>query len=556
MLALDDEARARRGAGRRTRRAASAAHTRPSPSRAATAGAARRSRTAPASDRRRRGTIRRGRAPARGPARSAVPRDASDHRQKRRCRPCTDARRASRRTETADSTAAIRTRTPTSRRPSALPQRRGERRGQLLVGQRVTFGQRLDVYRAHAAFFEIAPGKRHRSSNVFGSADELRQRDVRFPPLRAARLAVRPALAEQRRARDRVARLAPVLLRALHGRAAGSRDAFAARRSGAARVRAALGRNSACRSFRKRRPSGVGPGLSGRARAGPCASPRRSRAATASGNPVRSAKSDAGTPSARRSAFSMNSNGKFVARDVRLFLQRRAARRLLEVLLRLLPAHLAHDAIGERQLRMRAGADAEVIAEAPVVDVVPAFGTRPSRAPMSRSAHSRPAPACRAPRPRCRPRLRRRATAADNGGRACSARASGDRTTGAAARTTAQSRRRGARRRASARAARTSGRDSRCRRSSAPTSAARRASSASCTRPSARRKRSSKLCTPSDSRFTPAAEEPGEFRALERAGIRFQRDLGIGRQAARARARRRAIARSTPPKKGSACRRR
>ena len=93
-----------------------------------------------------------------------------------------------------------------------------------------------------------------------------------------------------------------------------------------------------------------------------------------SGMPVRSANSAAGTPSVSRSAFSMNSNGRSSPRNRRRFLQRRAARRLLADTARgCLQRTCAHDAIGERQLRMRAGADAEIVAEAPVVDVVPAF---------------------------------------------------------------------------------------------------------------------------------------------------------------------------------------
>src|SRR5512140_3461409 len=53
-----------------------------------------------------------------------------------------------------------------------------------------------------------------------------------------------------------------------------------------------------------------------------------------------------------------------------LFLQGRAGRRLLHVFARLLVAHLAQDAIGKRKLGMRAGAYAEVVAEAPVIEVV------------------------------------------------------------------------------------------------------------------------------------------------------------------------------------------
>ena len=80
-----------------------------------------------------------------------------------------------------------------------------------------------------------------------------------------------------------------------------------------------------------------------------------------------------GTPSVRRSALSMNSK-PMSSRATSCFSSSGAPRSaLLHVLLRLLVAHLAHDAIAERQLRMRAGADAEIVAEAPVVEIVPAF---------------------------------------------------------------------------------------------------------------------------------------------------------------------------------------
>ena len=58
--------------------------------------------------------------------------------------------------------------------------------------------------------------------------------------------------------------------------------------------------------------------------------------------------------------------------------------------------------------------------------------------------------------------------------------------------------------------------------------AAARASSAPCTRPSAARKRGSKLCTPIDSRFTPAARKPSKRASSNVPGIRLHRDLGVG----------------------------
>src|SRR6185312_6836417 len=63
---------------------------------------------------------------------------------------------------------------------------------------------------------------------------------------------------------------------------------------------------------------------------------------------------------------------QIAAPNARLFLDRRSLRDAFEILLRLPVAYLSYDAVRKRQLRMRAGADAEVIAEAPVVDVVAA----------------------------------------------------------------------------------------------------------------------------------------------------------------------------------------
>src|SRR5450756_2458607 len=59
-----------------------------------------------------------------------------------------------------------------------------------------------------------------------------------------------------------------------------------------------------------------------------------------------------------------------------LFLYRRAGCRLLQVFARLLVTRLAQDAIGKRKLGMRAGAYAEVVAETPVIEIVPALPPR------------------------------------------------------------------------------------------------------------------------------------------------------------------------------------
>jgi hypothetical protein len=63
-----------------------------------------------------------------------------------------------------------------------------------------------------------------------------------------------------------------------------------------------------------------------------------------------------------------------IALDGSILGERRPALGFLDILLRLLVPDLTHDALLKRQLRMGAGADAQIIAEAPVVDVVPAFG--------------------------------------------------------------------------------------------------------------------------------------------------------------------------------------
>src|ERR1700681_2452875 len=66
----------------------------------------------------------------------------------------------------------------------------------------------------------------------------------------------------------------------------------------------------------------------------------------------------------------------FRARYVVLLEQRRAPLCLLHVLLGLLIADLPHDTAGKRELRMRSGADAQIIPEAPIVHVVPALEPR------------------------------------------------------------------------------------------------------------------------------------------------------------------------------------
>ena len=101
-------------------------------------------------------------------------------------------------------------------------------------------------------------------------------------------------------------------------------------------------------------------------------------AMTASDRPVRSLNRVAATPSFRRKAFSMNSKGSSSGPTCRL-----SARWLpsrgggLHPGFRVAQARLAHDAIMERQLAMRARTDAQVVAEFPVIQVMTATRARP-----------------------------------------------------------------------------------------------------------------------------------------------------------------------------------
>ena len=102
-------------------------------------------------------------------------------------------------------------------------------------------------------------------------------------------------------------------------------------------------------------------------------------------------------------------------------LQRLRRPRPSQVLLRLLPAHLAHDAVGKRELRVRARADAEIVAESPVVEVVRA---RAPRLRVRRDLVVRVAGAgeVASTASACPRRGRRRAAPADGDGTACSTR--------------------------------------------------------------------------------------------------------------------------------------
>src|SRR4030095_6627722 len=65
-----------------------------------------------------------------------------------------------------------------------------------------------------------------------------------------------------------------------------------------------------------------------------------------------------------------------VAADLSCLLQRRSGRDTFEILRGMLEAYLAHDPIRKRELGMRAGTDAEIIAETPIVEIVAALESR------------------------------------------------------------------------------------------------------------------------------------------------------------------------------------
>ena len=237
---------------------------------------------------------------------------------------------------------------------------------------------------------------------------------------------------------------------------------------------------------------------------------QRRRRCADSGRPVRSVKRASSKPSRRRSALSMNSNGSSRARHLVVVATppgrpapapcRRAGSRQ-----RTWRTH----AVREAQLAVRAGADAQVVAELPVVQVVRAAvaGAREGRdlvalQPGGGGALGDAGPACRWPG------RRRAAPAAALREHACSARASGGRSTGAAAANASAVSQVGLA------AAASVWPGSAYIRSRLKVSKASRASSTAA-RACARRARgrcacscaSSKLCTPIDSRVTPAARK-------------------------------------------------
>ena len=110
------------------------------------------------------------------------------------------------------------------------------------------------------------------------------------------------------------------------------------------------GRNSACRSLRKRRPSGsaAAAGIGSTqplARRHPRSLVRRSKAAGRCARRKRRREA-----SFRRSAFSMNSNGRSRARDFAFFLDRRAGARRVHVVAAAACSALAHDPSGNDSL--------------------------------------------------------------------------------------------------------------------------------------------------------------------------------------------------------------
>ena len=186
--------------------------------------------------------------------------------------------------------AASRTRTPTSPRPSASRASVvGQRRRELLVGERA---RRIDR-RERRSRASGPPRDRGGTAcpDRAASASFERVRVARQlararpspPALRRRRLAVRAALAEQRRARDRIAHLRrrgrSVLLRALHRDEPGERQPrFAPRRdarAGDRRRRPA--RRAACRAAGRCRASPIGSVIAGKPEQRPERAARRDR---------------------------------------------------------------------------------------------------------------------------------------------------------------------------------------------------------------------------------------------------------------------------------------
>ena len=165
---------------------------------------------------------------------------------------------------------------------------------------------------------------------------------------------------------------------------------------------------------------------------------RRYRAAVEShraSSPVDAENSTSGKPAFRRSALSMNSNGScsrghdIVAADTRVRCRHVRDSRA---------ARAASSAAGScpvaasGQLAMRAGADAEIVAEPPVVEVVRTFASRIARRPRLRIARVQLRRGAPDRLPACPRRCRRRAAAADSRRMPCSVPGSVDSATNAA----------------------------------------------------------------------------------------------------------------------------
>ena len=128
----------------------------------------------------------------------------------------------------------------------------------------------------------------------------------------------------------------------------------------------------------------------GRARSGPCARPPAAAARwRVSGRPVRSVNCASAKPSRRRSALSMNSNGRSARATSSSCASGLPGQRVVHVEPGLAKAHLPHDAVRETELAVRARADAQVVAELPVVQVVPAAVARAWHRPRLRSGPCR-----------------------------------------------------------------------------------------------------------------------------------------------------------------------
>ena len=191
-------------------------------------------------------------------------------------------------------------------------------------------------------------------------------------------------------------------------------------------VDSASGSSSTSISLRNRKPLGVARQRFCAPFHQPAGHQRRQRLAPGrrSGRPVRASNSSSSNPSTRRKPFIANSNGKS-ADGNRLSHQRARIRR--EIAPRLARLLRAHDESARRigELAVRAGADAEVVAEVPVVEVVGAARAGARIAGHLVLLETRLRAACAASGPASPRRCHRPAARAARPRTACRARSSG-----------------------------------------------------------------------------------------------------------------------------------